>query len=271
METTRFAPSPTGHIHLGHVYSAKFARDNGQRFLLRIEDIDSNRSRPEFADGILDDLNWLGLAWDGEVRFQSRHLSDYLAALEKLRQLGVLYRCVCSRKQVQEQVTQADGAPHGPDGYIYPGTCRHLKIADTNTPFGWRLDAERAATIVGPLSWFDREHGETPVNPHEFGDIVVARKDLPTSYHLSVVVDDALQGVTLVTRGRDLAHASQPQRVLQALLGLPEPQYHHHDMLVDAKGERLAKRNHAVSVQSLRADGLSPESVIELALSFSRI
>jgi glutamyl-Q tRNA(Asp) synthetase len=273
---TRFAPSPTGHLHLGSAFSALFAwraaRAAGGRFLLRVEDIDNVRCRPEYASQILEDLAWLGLDWDGEVRYQSAHMADYGAALARLEALGVLYPCFCSRQDIIEEIARAGAAPHGPDGPIYPGTCRHVSPAERQARLrvgmahALRLDAARAAAVAGPLAWEDAVLGQVQAAPERHGDVVLARKDvLPTSYHLSVTVDDALQGVTLVTRGEDLVAATDIHRLLQALLDLPVPRYHHHALLTGPDGRRYAKRDHAMSVRTLRVAGLEPAEVRRLA------
>jgi glutamyl-Q tRNA(Asp) synthetase len=269
---TRFAPSPTGLLHLGHAYSALFAEDQARRddgrFLLRIEDIDPGRCRAEFIDGIFEDLAWLGLRWETPVRRQSAHLADYQAALDKLSGLGLLYPCFCTRADI----AQAGHAPHGPDGPVYPGLCRHLSAeavaARAGQPFALRLDMARAVALAGPLTWRDLDAGTVTAQPELFGDVVLARKDTPTSYHLAVTVDDALQGVTLVTRGIDLFEATHVHRLLQALLGLPVPVWRHHPLLTDGSGRRLAKRDRAVTLRSLKEAGHSPAEVRAMA-SFS--
>ncbi len=272
---TRFAPSPTGYLHLGHAYSALFAfeaaRQTGGRFLVRIENIDHQRCRLPFEAATLEDLRWLGLVWDGEVRRQSEHLDLYGQALEELARLGVLYPCFCTRKQIRAEVEEAGRAPHGPSGeLVYPGICRHLDAAERNyrqrqgEAFAWRLDVERALTLTGPLRWFDYRAGWVEAQPQLFGDIVIARKDIPTSYHLAVVIDDHVQGVTLVTRGEDLFHATHVHRLLQALLGLDPPRYYHHNLIADSQGRRMAKRNRAVTLRHLRDRGRSPEDIWRL-------
>ena len=231
---TRFAPSPTGFLHLGHVYAAMFAceaaRQTGGRFLLRLEDIDHQRCRPEFAEAIMADLRWAGLHWDGGVVRQSQRQALYLSALNKLERLGVVYPCFCSRKQIRLEVEEAGRAPHGPAGeLIYPGICRHLEPRERayrmarGEPFAWRLDVGKAMALAGPLQWYDIRAGWTEAAPETLGDVVLGRKDAVTGYHLAVTVDDAAQGVTLVTRGEDLFHATHVHRLLQALLGLPVP------------------------------------------------
>jgi glutamyl-Q tRNA(Asp) synthetase len=236
---TRFAPSPNGPLHLGHALSAIVAHDlaraSGGRFLLRIEDIDGPRSRPELADEFRRDLEWLGLEWD-EVPAQSTRLASYAAAAEALRKRGLLYPCTCTRKQIEEA-----GAVEGSDGLIYPGTCKHSP-PDPARPAAWRLDADKALAETGPLVWEDDLAGPKVVDLSGLGDVVLVRKDLPASYHLAVTLDDAADGVTLVTRGADLFAASHVHRTLQALLGLPVPRWHHHALLVDDTGQKLAKR-----------------------------
>lgn len=248
---TRFAPSPTGRLHMGHAFSAICAHDHararGGRFLLRIEDIDGTRSRPEHVATIVDDLRWLGLAWDGEVVFQSARLDRYAAALARLRTMGLLYRCYCTRAEIAGALS----APHGAVA-VYPGTCRGAPARDA--PHCWRLDMAAAVARAGDLSWID--HGRVVANAAlAQGDVVLARKDAPASYHLAVTVDDAAQGVTDVVRGRDLFTATHVHRVLQALLELPVPRWWHHDLLTGADGERLAKRHGAPTLAAMRAAG----------------
>ncbi|MEH3121538.1 MAG: tRNA glutamyl-Q(34) synthetase GluQRS [Sphingomonas phyllosphaerae] len=249
---TRFAPSPTGRLHMGHAFSAlrahDFARERGGRFLLRIEDIDGTRSRPEHVATIIDDLRWLGLKWDGEVVCQSARLDRYAAALEHLREMGLLYRCYCTRAEIAEALS----APHDAVA-VYPGTCRHAPVRDA--PHCWRLDMAAAVARCGDLSWSD--HGQTVANAAlAQGDVVLARKDAPASYHLAVTVDDAAQGVTDVVRGRDLFEASHVHRVLQALLELPVPRWWHHDLLTGEDGARLAKRHGAPTLAAMREAGV---------------
>ncbi len=264
---TRFAPSPTGRLHLGHAYSAilahDFARARGGRFLLRIEDIDGTRSRPEHVAGILEDLEWLGLTWDGDVVLQSERLALYRDALARLQAMGLLYPCFCTRKDIAASAS----APHGPEGLVYPGTCRALAADErarraATEPHAWRLDMQAAlARAVRPLDWND--HGTLiPADPSPFGDVVLARKDAPVSYHLAVTVDDAAQGVTDVVRGADLFAATHIHRLLQALLGLPTPLYHHHPLIAGPDGERLAKRQGAVSLADLREAGADPAAIV---------
>jgi len=279
--TTRFAPSPSGLLHLGHAYAALFAaraagpRAEGGRFLLRIEDIDADRVRPEFEAAIIEDLAWLGLKWEQPVRRQSDHLADYARALQALEARGLVYPCFCTRKEIAAEITRAGAAPHGPAETVYPGICRKLTADEREARraagerCALRLDMARAlaeakAGYGRPLTWHDRGKGDQLCDPSPQGDVVLARKDLGTSYHLAVVVDDAAQGVTLVTRGEDLFEASHVHRLLQALLGLPTPQYHHHRLIADGKGQRLAKRSDALSIRALREAGHSAAAVIAM-------
>ncbi|HTW68901.1 MAG TPA: tRNA glutamyl-Q(34) synthetase GluQRS [Acetobacteraceae bacterium] len=274
---TRFAPSPTGHLHLGHAFSAlmawRRAREAGGRFLLRIEDIDPGRCRPDFTAAIQEDLAWLGLDWDGPVRVQSEHLADYQAVLGALLARGLLYPCFCTRADIQGEMAASASAPHTPDGSPrYSGTCRRLSAARraeriaAGERFALRLDmaaalAAAAASSPGPL-WFEEEgEGRIACDPAPFGDVVLARKDAPASYHLCVTHDDAVQGVTLVTRGADLKPTTHLHRLLQALMGWPTPRYAHHRLLADASGQRLAKRDKAATLRDLRASGASAAHV----------
>ncbi|HUH83925.1 MAG TPA: tRNA glutamyl-Q(34) synthetase GluQRS [Stellaceae bacterium] len=272
---TRFAPSPTGLLHLGHAYAAliawRAARKAGGRFVLRIEDIDQTRCRSEFAAAIPQDLAWLGLDWDGPVRVQSEHFADYRRALDRLQDKGVLYPCFCTRVAIAAEIAAAAAAPQGPDGPLYPGTCRDLSMAErarriaAGESFALRLDARRAQALTGPLSWEDADRSLIAADAALHGDVVLARKDTPASYHLAVTVDDALQGVTLVTRGEDLFAATHVHRLLQALLDLPRPRYRHHPLLLDAAGRRLAKRDKALTLRALRETGRTPAEVCALA------
>lgn len=270
-QVTRFAPSPTGYLHIGHAHSAldgwRRARLSGGRFLLRIEDIDRARCRPEFEGALLADLRWLGVDWDGDVRRQSEHFPEYAAALEQLSGIGVLYPCFCTRGDI----ARAGSAPHGPDGPLYPGTCHRLSQGEIDDRLGrgascaLRLDARQAHAICGPLAFEDERAGRIQVRPELYGDIVLARRDTPCSYHLCVTLDDDVQGITLVTRGEDLLPATHVHRLLQALLGLREPSYAHHPILNDKTGERLAKRAGAATLRSLREQGRSAAEVRALA------
>ena len=273
--TTRFAPSPTGLLHLGHAAAAltawRRARQAGGRFLLRIEDIDPTRCRPEYTAAILEDLTWLGLDWDGPVRMQSEHLDEYRAALETLARRGLLYPCFCTRAAIAREIAAAPAAPHGPDGPLYPGTCRALSAAERaarlagGEPYALRLDMARAVAEAGPLRWHEEAVGRLAAEPARFGDVVLGRKDVPASYHLCVTHDDARQGVSLVTRGADLQPATALHRLLQALFGWPAPRYAHHPLLTGADGRRLAKRDGAASLRAMRQAGISPEAVPALA------
>ncbi|WP_073974441.1 tRNA glutamyl-Q(34) synthetase GluQRS [Erythrobacter donghaensis] len=249
---TRFAPSPNGHLHLGHALSAIVAHDlaraDGGRFLLRIEDIDGPRSRPELADAFRSDLAWLGLEWE-EVSAQSTRLASYAAAAETLRERGLIYPCTCTRSEIE-----AAGARPGLEGLIYPGTCKH-RAPDPARPAAWRLDAQMALAQTGPLVWEDARAGPQQVDLSGLGDVVLVRKDLPASYHLAVTLDDAADGVTLVTRGADLFAASHVHRTLQALLDLPVPRWHHHPLLLGPDGEKLAKRRGSPALAERRAGG----------------
>ena len=277
----RFAPSPNGYLHLGHAYSAllnaDMARALGGRLLLRIEDIDTQRCRPEFEAAIHEDLRWLGIAWDQPVRRQSEHFADYADAIAKLEARGLLYPSFESRSEIAALVAERDSQgrwPRDPDGVpLYPGRARKMPAAErerrrrAGEPFALRLAMDAALAQAGALTW--RETGGGPqgqtglvtATPQRWGDVVLARKELPTSYHLSVVMDDALQGVTDVVRGQDLFWATAVHRLLQALLGLPEPTYHHHRLILDAEGRKLSKATQATSLRDLRASGLGAADV----------
>lgn len=267
--TTRFAPSPTGRLHLGHAFSAirahDYARARGGHFLLRIEDIDATRSRPDHVAAIIDDVTWLGLNWDGDIVFQSRRTDVYAAALGRLRAAGLVYPCFCTRADIAREIAASGSAPHGPDGPTYPGTCRDLRVGAARLArlHAWRLDMAKAIALTGPLSWHDETAGEQRADPAAFGDVVLARKDAPSSYHLAVTIDDAAQGVSHVVRGRDLFAATHVHRLLQALLGLPTPRYVHHDLLTDAAGHRLAKRHGAPGLDQLRAAGVDGRALAD--------
>jgi len=252
MIRTRFAPSPNGPLHLGHAYAAIVAHDlaraAGGEFLLRIEDIDGTRSRADLVEETFADLRWLGLSWDGPVVFQSQRLASYGAAAERLRAMGLLYPCACTRAQIAAAVVES-----GPDGLIYPGTCRGRAIDPAGA--AWRLDMARAVARTGPLEWEDALAGVQRATPDMFGDVVLVRKDAPASYHLAATLDDAADGVTLVTRGADLFAASHLHRLLQALLGLPVPRWHHHALLVEPDGRKLAKRRGSPALGDRRRAG----------------
>lgn len=273
MVITRFAPSPTGFLHLGHAFAALFAAAAGERFLLRIEDIDQSRCRPAYLAAILEDIRWLGLDFPTPVLCQSQRFDAYAAALESLAARDLTYPCFCSRKDIAEAASAPHGQAQGPVGPIYPGTCRHLGADERyariacGEPYAIRLDAGKAAAFVSDL-WFDErgegprgEHGRTKVDPLLFGDVVLARKDTPASYHLAVVLDDALQGVDLVTRGCDLFAAAHIQRVLQVLLGLPAPAYRHHALILDAQGRKFSKRDVSVTLRSMREAGVTAAEI----------
>ena len=271
---TRFAPSPTGRLHLGHVLAAKVAHDLARRhggdFLLRHEDIDATRVREEYYATIEEDLRWLGLAWDGEALRQRERLAAYDAALASLRERELVYPCFCTRREIQDEVAAMRAAPQGPEGPLYPGTCRGLspaqreqRLADGLTP-AWRLDSQKAAAIAGKLTFHDLRHGSFEVQAGLLGDVVLARKDIGAAYHLAVVVDDAFQAISHVTRGEDLLPASHVQRLLQALLGLPEPVYLHHELVCDSEGRRLAKRHESLAIATLREDGRTPSEVLAM-------
>ncbi len=281
---TRFAPSPSGYLHVGHAFAALFAwraaratgsQDEAGRFLLRMEDIDRERCRPEFEAAILQDLAWLGLSPAEAPLRQSDRMAAYRAALHRLEAAGLLYPCFCTRAQIRTEIQGSSQAPHGPEGALYPGTCRAIGPAEAadriaaGESHAWRLDSAAAAVRAGRPAWRDIDAGSRPADATLLGDVVLARKDVPTSYHLSVVVDDAAQGVTLVTRGADLAYASNLHRVLQALLDLPVPDWQHHPVLLRRDGKRLAKRDRDLTVRELRARGLSPDRVLDLAANWA--
>ena len=275
----RFAPSPNGELHLGHAYSALFtqrkARELGARLLLRIEDIDLVRSRGEFVDAILRDLAWLGLEWETPVRRQSEHFADYRVALDKLDAMGLLYPCFATRQEIRTAVADLPNHPADPDGApLYPGLSKRLSAEEraerlaAGAPHALRLDMARAIEAAGrPISFQEHEggpageHGTVAADPAIWGDVIIARKEVKTSYHLSVVVDDALQGITDVTRGQDLFYATHVHRLLQVLLGLPAPAYHHHELVRDETGRRLAKRDKDQSLRSMRDSGVTAEEV----------
>lgn len=275
---TRFAPSPNGPLHPGHAFSAitawEWARAHDARFIIRIEDTDQSRSRPEFEQSQLDDLRWLGLEWEKPVRRQSEHPDDYAKGMDRLYELGLVYPCFCTRKDI----STATLAPHGPEGIVYPGTCRSLSkdIRETKQaegmPFAMRLDLGRALELAERMNGNrlafteegagpDGETGLLPVDPRPMGDPVLARKDGVIAYHLAVVMDDAMQGITHVIRGQDLFFATPLHRVLQVLLDLPEPHYHHHRLILDEDGERMAKRRGSKTLGDLRSEGMTPDDI----------
>jgi glutamyl-Q tRNA(Asp) synthetase len=267
MIITRFAPSPTGLLHLGHAYSAMLVYNSVLNssgiFHLRIEDIDPGRCRIEYEKAIKEDLHWLGISWQQQVRRQSEHMADYANALENLQKKNLLYPCFCTRKDIKK----LPASKPGPDGPIYPGICRDLNPAkrrefiESGKPFAMRLDMQKATELVGQLTWSDSEAGEIVATPEIFGDVVLARKETPTSYHLAVTVDDHIQRVNLVIRGQDLFQATHIHRLLQELLGLDVPDYQHHRLLLDSNGKKFAKREQSLSLEELRLGGATPEQV----------
>lgn len=272
MFVTRFAPSPTGHLHLGHAYSAllawKMARERNGRFLLRIEDIDFNRCSAANTEQIFEDLNWLGIEWEMPVRIQSEHLEEYSQTTDSLLDRGLLYPCFCTRKDILREIEEAGGAPHGSDGPLYPGTCRHLSTQEredriaAGESYALRLDLERALDLVGhDLTWEDSIHGTQNARPELLGDAIIVRKDIGSSYHLAVTVDDGIQGITDIVRGVDLFDSTHLHRVLQALLDIAPPTYHHHELLTDDSGRRLAKRDKSITLNSMRESGKTPDEI----------
>ena len=264
MVRTRFAPSPNGPLHLGHAYAAMVAHDlavaQGGAFILRIEDIDGDRSRAEHIKQSIEDLRWLGLSWHGDVVYQSARLESYAAAAARLKAMGLLYPCRCSRAEIAATATQ-----NGPDGPIYPGTCRGAVIAP-DSDVVWRLDMAKARAQTGPLTWCDELAGEQVATPQIFGDVVLVRSSAPASYHLAATLDDAADGISLVTRGADLFAASHIHRLLQELLGLPVPRWHHHPLLMedDKNGQvrrKLAKRRGSPSLVDMRRQGVDGEAL----------
>jgi glutamyl-Q tRNA(Asp) synthetase len=278
---TRFAPSPTGELHLGSAYSAwtgwHRAREAGGTFLVRIEDIDIRRCKRQFETAMLADLTWLGFTWDGAVRRQSDHFADYGRVLDGLDARGLIYPCFCSRADIAASAGAPhgpfDGPVHGPDGLLYPGICRNLSAQErrerllAGREHCLRLDSERAAAQAGPYRFFEEAQGWVEGNPLLLGDVVIARKDTPTSYHLSVVVDDHLQGVTLVTRGEDVLPSTHVHGLLQKLLGYDPPRYAHHGLLTDTTGRRFAKRDRDMTIRAMREQGMSRDQVIARALA----
>ena len=280
----RFAPSPNGFLHLGHAYSALLnfdcARQTGGRLLLRIEDIDAARCRPEFEAAIYQDLEWLGIAWETPVRRQSEHLDLYRDAVAKLAAQGLIYPAFESRAEIARLVAQREASapwPRDPDGTpLYPGSAAtftpeaRARLLDSGAPFAWRLDMAAACARAGSLGWTEQgegpagEAGTVPADPQAWGDVILARKETPTSYHLSVVIDDALQGVTHVVRGEDLFRATSVHRLLQKLLNLPEPVYRHHRLVLDDAGQKLSKSTRATGLRELRAAGATPAGIRRL-------
>lgn len=276
---TRFAPSPTGHLHKGHAYSAlsafSLAKARGGRFILRIEDIDPTRCRAGNTAQIFNDLAWLGLEWETPVRIQSEHRDDFAAAARHLNDRGLLYPCFCTRNDILREIERAGYAPHGSEAPLYPGTCRALSTDEraarlaAGSPHALRLDLEKALAETGPdLTWPDSLHGIQQAKPELLGDAVLVRKDIGTSYHLAVVHDDALQGITDIVRGVDLFEATHLHSILQSLFGFPVPIYHHHPLLADPEGKRLAKRDLAITLKTLRESGITAAALKE-ELGFS--
>jgi glutamyl-Q tRNA(Asp) synthetase len=279
----RFAPSPNGYLHLGHALSAllnaDMARASGGRLLLRIEDIDQARCRPEYETAIYEDLGWLGLRWEEPVRRQSAHMDDYRAALAKLDAIGLIYPSFESRAEIAVMVAAREANapwPRDPDGVpLYPGTARTMPIAErarrmTSEPYALRLDMAAACLRSGALAWDEAgegpagETGAVVADPSAWGDVILARKEMPTSYHLAVLIDDAAQGVSTVVRGRDLFYSTSLHRLLQVLLGLPEPRYHHHRLILDSDGKKLSKSTAATGLRELRKAGVTPQEVRRL-------
>lgn len=268
---TRFAPSPTGRLHVGHAWSAMLAHDyaraRGGTFRLRIEDIDGARSRAEHVAGIIVDLDWIGLCHDGDVVMQSARLAHYDAALARLRDMGLVYPCFCTRAEITAEIAASASAPHGTDGPVYPGTCRVLSAAERDArlaqmPCCWRMDMNAAVARAGPVTWRTIAGETVLAHPQHAGDVVLARKDAPTSYHLAATMDDADMGVTHVLRGQDLREATDIHALLQALLDLPRPAYGFHPLLVDATGRRLAKRTGGARLVDLREAGADPAALM---------
>lgn len=256
---TRFAPSPNGRLHLGHAFAAMcahdFARANGGRFLLRIEDIDGTRSRPEHVEAIIADIQWLGFVPDEPPLFQSQRIESYRAALERLQARGLVYRCWCTRSEIAAALRHQP-VRHGPDGPVYPGTCRG-RSGEGRGDHCWRLDMAAAVESVGPLRWVDLAAGPQIADAGRFGDVILWRKDAPASYHLAATIDDAAQGISHIVRGMDLFAYTAIHRLLQELLGLPEPVYWHHPLLLDQNGEKLAKSRYSQPLSTLRDKGIS--------------
>mgnify|MGYP001405772493 CR=1 FL=1 len=275
MPVTRFAPSPTGLLHLGHAFSAWQSREwsEGEGFLIRIEDLDRERSRGEFESALLDDLAWLGIIPDKPPVRQSDRTHLYQAGLQALKEQGLLYPCFCSRKEIQEEARRMGSAPHGPDGILYPGTCLSLdseqakEWVQEGRSHSWRLKSAEAGRRAVALAFTDLDAGTFSVNPALFGDPILARKDAGFSYHLAVVVDDADQGVELVTRGRDLLPSCHLHRLLQFLLGIHSPVWRHHRLVVDERGIRLAKHLDALAIRTLRDQGWTPDEVLTKAMA----
>lgn len=254
---------------MGHAYSALYAqrKANGAPIVLRIEDIDQTRCREEFVSALFEDLAWIGVKWRPEVRRQSEHFDEYASRMHEIESMGLAYPCFCTRADIRREHSNAMAAPHGPEGPLYPGTCSALSSEERadrigeGEPFAIRLDMERALAMVGELVWEDEHLGQQVARPQEFGDVVLARKETPASYHLCVTVDDALQNIDIVTRGEDLLRSTDVHRLIQAVLGLPTPVYSHHRLILDESGRKFSKRDASVTLRSLRESGESPDSV----------
>lgn len=281
---TRFAPSPTNNLHLGHIYSARlgyeFAKHHGGQFVVRIEDIDHHRCKDEYTQQVLGDLAWLGLQWDGDIRYQSQHIKEYQDVIAQLDEMGVVYPCFCTKKEILAEIARAAQAPHAGEHIDYPGTCRNLSRAEVDkkmqagVPYALRLNVAKAFDIIGhDLTWYDELAGDIAVTVDTVSDVVMARKDIgTTSYHISAVHDDYLQGVTHIIRGVDLFETTHIHVVLQALLGYPTPCYHHHQLLVDLEtGHRLAKRNNSTTIKMIREDGKTPKDIFQLVDQYAAI
>lgn len=272
---TRFAPSPSGALHLGHAWSAHYARKLADSLqgecILRIEDLDLQRCRPEYTQQIFEDLNWLNITFDGDILYQSQRFDLYTKALDHLKKQGVLYPCFCTRKEILTQLTDQDRAPHSYMHEVYPSRCLRLSADEQaeriakGEAHSWRLNAQLVDQMLGALTWHDIHQGDQICEPRLIGDVILARKDFPASYHLAVVVDDAAQGITHVSRGMDLFPASALHRCLQALLQLPVPLWAHHPLIADEKGKRLAKRDHARSIHELRLAGYQAQDLLSQA------
>lgn len=271
MTTTRFAPSPNGFLHLGHGYAAMMAHDmarqQGGTFHLRIEDIDGSRSRPEYIKAILDDVQWLGLSWDGAVYYQSHNLEKYALIMEKLRDMGLIYPCFCTRKQLHLH-QQKYGGDIGLDGVIYPGICKALSLENRarlldEKPHCWRLDMEKSLRHIGgkTLYWHDVEKGKITANPAIFGDIILVRKDAPASYHLAATWDDHEQQMDMIIRGEDLFPATHIHRLLQEILRLDTPHYHHHRLITDGDGRKLSKSDQDLALSHMRETGMDGQKI----------
>ena len=273
-EVTRFAPSPTGYLHVGHAYSALFAyhkRGPGGSFHLRIDDLDPARSREHFVEAIFEDLRWLGLSWETPIRRQSENMDDYNKALLKLSSKGLVYPCFCTRKEIRKEIERSGEAPHSLGLEIYPGTCKKLTareiidLKERGKVHALRINMAKAIAITGNLNWYDFGRGTIQAGPEKFGDIILARKEVASSYHLAVTVDDAFQKITLVSRGRDLFYSTDIHRLLQVILGYSKPKYYHHDLVKDLRGNRLSKRKDSTSIRFLRENGYTPKEVIALS------